>query len=610
MTEKTFFIISNGSEDVYKDNTLTHFKNRLPEIIELPENENWVAAVESVGFSCSFKNVYLPDNNIHPSFMMSQCYKNLPEDEDIDTPCTALFEQEQCDVINFDFVNNEDGKNCVWKMFRFEDKIYTSEEMEEYFFRAQEGLYASLLHFDKQIGQFSVGATPGTFFWLIIHPSMIKTFGIPINPLRTGGEFWSRDRNNKYVLMKQNEYGTTKLVSLNVPLTTYYKSEKYYAYYIDSNQKAFFKSDPTNVFTNIEKRHPRLIRILCDNIKPQIFNSSFSQDLIVFCPDFEKIGKYYFHEFENKQYVSIANSILSDFEINIVDENNNKLQLFTGVPSIIKLSIKKMEEEAFNVRLTSSRTREYMLNKNSSFKVKLPNTLYLDRNWTVCLTYINHPNIFTTFHENENTRKILFRQNGVEQNYKLTLNQSVVFTKEMLIDEINKFLKQIGIGSAVLTENDHIKMIFNAKGILVISNYVLRLLGYTGNIDNSAMGTRIMIDTTNSSIQTFGNNFILEFKSSIDIDLLAPNYMIAYSNIVSSTIIGGSFNKILRIIPIFKSDDDYVIKEFHHKEYIELQNTEITEIEIELRAHDGTLVNFGSKKDVILNLEFKRRKKF
>ena len=180
----------------------------------------------------------------------------------------------------------------------------------------------------------------------------------------------------------------------------------------------------------------------------------------------------------------------------------------------------------------------------------------------------------------------------------------------MLIDEINKFLKQIGIGSAVLTENDHIKMIFNAKGILVISNYVLRLLGYTGNIDNSAMGTRIMIDTTNSSIQTFGNNFILEFKSSIDIDLLAPNYMIAYSNIVSSTIIGGSFNKILRIIPIFKSDDDYVIKEFHHKEYIELQNTEITEIEIELRAHDGTLVNFGSKKDVILNLEFKRCKKF
>jgi len=79
MAEKTFFIISNGSNNIYADNTLTHFKNRLPEVLELPENENWVATVESIGFSCNFRSVYLPDDDTLPSFFISECYKNIPK---------------------------------------------------------------------------------------------------------------------------------------------------------------------------------------------------------------------------------------------------------------------------------------------------------------------------------------------------------------------------------------------------------------------------------------------------------------------------------------------------------------------------------------------------
>jgi hypothetical protein len=609
MSEKTFFVISNGSNDVYQDNTLTNFKNKLPEILELPENENWVAAVESVGFSCDFKNVYLPDNKIHPSFMISNCNKNIPEN--LANPCEDIYEQEKCGDISFNFTDNEDGENCVWKKFRFEDKIYTAEEISDFFYKAQFEIDGPRFSFNEKTGVLSAGTFTGSFMWFIVHPSMVKTFGIPTKPLKIGGEFWTRDKNNRYVLMKPNEYGGISYVSLNIPFTTYYKNEKYFAYYInmDKQDGIFLTSDPSNVFTSVEKRHPRLVRIICDNIKPQIFNSSYSQDLIVFCPDFEKIERYYFHEFENKQYVSIANSVLSDFEINIVDEENSKLQLLSGVPSIIKLSIKKMEEESFNVRLTSTKNRQYRSNKNSSFKVKLPNTLYLDRDWTVCLTYINHPNIFTTFHENENTRKILFKQAGVESHFKLVLSSTIVFDKDSIIKELNQFFNKMNVGSASYTNDKRVKLTFNHKGVMVISNFVLKVIGYNEYIDNTALGTRISIDPANSNISTtHDNKYVLEFKSNINLDVLKPDYMIAYSNIVSSTIIGGAYNKILRIIPIYKSEDDYVIKEFHHKEYIELQNTEISEIEIELRAHDGTLVNFGNKKDVILNLEFRKRK--
>jgi hypothetical protein len=436
---------------------------------------------------------------------------------------------------------------------------------------------------------------------------MIKTFGIPTKPLKLNGQFWIKDRFNQYIAIKNDG---PDHVSLNLPYITYYRNEQYYAFYIDdSKQLGILRSSKDNVFTTVEKRYPKLIKITCDNVRPQIFNSSYSQDLMVFCPDFEKIGKYYFHEFENKQYISIANSVLSDFEINLVDEENKKLQLLTGVPSIIKLSIKKMEVETFNVRITSSKTKEYRYNKNCSFKVKLPNTLSLDRNWSVCLTYINHPNIYTTFHENENTRKVLFKQAGVESHYKLTFGGAAVYEKEDIVDDLNKFFSNINAGSATLEKNDRIKIVFNNKGVMVVSNFVLRVLGYTGPMDNTQLGTRIVIDPSNPYITTNNQNkYEFLFQSDINVDVLKPDYMIAYTNIVSSTIIGGSYNKILRIIPIYSSTDDYVIKEFHHKEYIELQNTEISEIEIALRSHDGSLVNFGNTKDVILNLEFKKTK--
>ena len=68
---------------------------------------------------------------------------------------------------------------------------------------------------------------------------------------------------------------------------------------------------------------------------------------------------------------------------------------------------------------------------------------------------------------------------------------------------------------------------------------------------------------------------------------------------------GGSQSNILKIVPIKSStDDNYIISDFKNKEYYELQNTEVTSIEINLRSHDGQLINFANYQDTILNLEF------
>jgi hypothetical protein len=619
MTEKTFFLISNGSSDIYSDNTLTNFRNRLPEIIELPENENWVAAVESVGFSNNFRNVYVPENESLPSFIISNCKKNIPNRL---TKCQTIFQPELCPEISFNFEENEDMQNCAWDYHRFENKMYTPKEMQEFFFKIEEkknipGLYISYAPKLNTIRVMNGGNAENnsTHFWIMIHPTMMQTFNIPLTPELTGGEFWKKVGANKYILVKKDSGFETEVYS-HTPFITYYKNEKYYAF--DMYYKyPDFENNASNIFTNPEKRFPKLVKVVCGNITPQIFNTSYSQDLIVFCPDFNKKEKYYFKEFENKQYVSISNSMLSDFEVRLCDDENKRLQLLSGVPSIIKLSIKKMEEETFNVRLTSALTKEFPNNTNSSFKVKLPNTLSLNRNWRVSLTSINHPNIYTTFLEPTNSRMILFKymdgDDSVLTSILFTFEKEKTYTKLEIIEHLNNFFFTSGIGNVVL-EDDRVEISFVFKGYLIISNFILQVLGYNGVIDHSAGVTKIIIDASNTDIKVWEINeervkYIIKCNMPVDLNVLRPDYIMAYTNIVSSTIIGGEYSKILRIIPIHKSSDDFVLNEFHHKEYIELQNTEINEIDVELRSHDGHIINFGTKKDVILNLEFKNENK-
>ena len=98
---------------------------------------------------------------------------------------------------------------------------------------------------------------------------------------------------------------------------------------------------------------------------------------------------------------------------------------------------------------------------------------------------------------------------------------------------------------------------------------------------------------------------MLTFKSGFDLNYLKPTYIMVYSNIVSRSILGGTMSNIIKVVPLKSSNKDYyVISDFRHKEYYELQNSIVESIKIELRSHDGVPINFASNQDTILNLEF------
>jgi hypothetical protein len=589
MTSKTVILISNGSNAVYPNNTLSKFKNKLPEIIELEEKEKWVVAVESIGFSCMFRNIKLPNKQVFPSFMISNCARR---------PSLGT-------KIYFKFADNEDGKDCKWNFFHFQDKFYSENQLVDFFKDVSKKTNTNIaFHDDKLV--FSIDIKTGwNPFWLLLHPTMMDTFAIDkyvvqrfewqhnvsddLNLIRRRGiPIEDEDKLNEKYLQVLDE----KLV--------YYKGEKYFAYFV-MGQTTIVGGENCNF---AQRSYPNLVKIVCDQIEPQVLNSTFSKDLVCFCPDFDKEEDYYFREFETKQYIPLSNSSITDFKIKLLDANNSQLQLVTGTPTILKIHMKKMpkNKESFNVRLTSTVSALFPNNENYKFKVKLPNTLSLNKPWKVALTSINHPNFFKTFMPLENMRSISIKKISGPQIFNLIFANET-YTQTSLITELNNFFTTNLIGSVEVVDN-RVSLKFDQECYMVISNNVLRILGYTDTIDLSRNATVFPIIETNQVLRKIGEQFVITCSNVININYMKPNYIIAYTNFVNSTIIGGIYSKILRIIPIKHHEEGYVISEFKHKEFLDLQNTEINEIEIELRSHDGEYIYFGNDQNVILNLEF------
>ena len=614
-TNKSVFLISNGSEKTHPNNTLTKFTNKLPEAIEIPQNEKYEMAVESVGFSCYFRNIKLPEDDFYPSFIISNCIKST----DMTRDGRCVYGQELDKIcsspITFKFFDNEDMKNCYWYMGRFSEKYYTENELTTFFdainreYNTEIKFVDGLLQFGREFDQ--------PWYWVLVHPTMMETFGFEASmylkykyneQLDFKSIFKIGDSVSIHSVIEEEGVKTLLWRKKVLEKLVNYNGHLYFAYQIGLMTNFLRASN-----NDISKRCiPRLVKVESDNIEPQIFNNSFSNDLVVFGPDFQRNEDYYFHEFETKQYVPILNSTITDFDIRLCDEDNKQLQLLPGVPTILKVDIRKMETQTrFNVRLTSIKTKEFKNNTNSHFKVKLPNVLSLDSNWRVALTSISHPNVYKTFLPDKQNRGMYVRQ--VEGNtivkQAIKIYKDDLYTLESLVYELQEFFTKHNFGRVTESPDHKLTITFEKTGSFYVSNNVLRVLGYNDRLNQNEKATEIFIDRNNNNLKVLKDEndiekYVLEFNEPINMDFLKPNYIISYTNFIESSIIGGIYSKILRVIPLASKERGFVITEFKHNEYIKLQNTEISEIEINLRSHDGEYVNFGTQEDVIFNLEF------
>ena len=589
----SIYLLSNSSTDTYPNNTLTNFKTKLPSQLTFNEGERWGVAVEAIGISTDFKNITLPEKKNSPSLIIPT-NKNL-NIEDLE----KSYDSNSYVAPIFDVLQNEKDFGRDFFFIFFRDKYYTYDNLYYELFSQIKRPKSTWEYGQKRIiDLFSILKSD----LIIIHYNTIKDFQIKLFPK---GMLTTQAGIDNLITVenagvKQFRYldgaGHYAFAPYGLKIIIY-NGELYCAYWNRKN-RYFLQAN----FGTIDKRKfPDLIKVKSKNIKQQIHNSSFSNDLLIFCPDFKEKEKYFFHEFETKQYVELNNSIITTFDIKLVDENNSFLHLLPGPASIVKLNIKKMDyyDRSFNIRLSSEKSELYKSNTNSNFKVKLPSLLNLNKDWKVCLTSINMPTTFKTLPTDKTKREIVFWDNV--NDYIITIPE-ILPNITNLIQLINSYqflhfyVEKIGDAS-------YLKVHIKKKGKLKIHQSLAQMLGFqTLYLENETH----ILDTNNDTIfqRDNYNYWIYQCTNPINFELSKPNYIMVYSNIVEGSIVGNKICNILKIVPTKNHEDNYVLNEFKHNEFYDLHNTDIDEIEITLRSHDGEIINFLSNQNVIINLLF------
>ena len=587
------YLLSNSCEKTFEDNSLTKFYNSLPNNVSF-ENENIQVSLEAIGFSCRFRNVVVPNKVGVPSVIVtdiglynSNCMLALDNDQ---------FRAKLCmDNYKFDFTKIG-SELVIFKKYFLDDRWYTEKNVEDMCNINNED---NLVRWEFLNNTMTIKNNPKKDFWVLLHPSFLESFRMTNDSLIKGENWESQIQGPALTPLEQQLWGIKKREGILSDYHIYknifkklvnYKGEFYFGFYLNRNTYKLVGAKCSNFQ---KEKLPEIIKVQSSIISSQIFNNTHSKDLLCFCPDFKNIhSNYFYKEFEQPQKIKLSNTTLRNIDISLTDENNNQLQLLPGVPTLLKLKFDriKMNNKSFNVRITSKKSEAYPENNNTVFKIQLPSTLTFnqDRNWKVALTSISHPNVFNTFVGDRYDRLFILQLDPKQNSLKLEFQDDRVYTKEEIVKEINNTLGS-GINSKFNIKNQFEMEITN--GTVAISNYLLGILGFKGLINFKKKFTN------------FVKGFHL-FEGGFDLNFLAPDYVVAYSNIVQPTIVGNEYRDILRIISIPRERTDYVIQEFKNKNYLPLLNTEISFIEINFRNHDGTLTKFIGNQNVIMNLEF------
>lgn len=566
MNEFYIHAFSNADTKRQQNNTLTSFVNNLPVSLDLPYNEKWHVCVQSVGFSSKFPSVV------------------IPKDESL--PCLKIFSE-----------NTEPEKYVheldIFFPSKFSDIITIKKAFEvvakknlglEFVFNEDENI--KILYNNKNHRKYK----------LQIHKDIVSSFG---------------------------------LSKINAKIK-YINNILYYQFEISSNNPIIH-----SYLKRWNFKHPDLVRIQCDQIAEQMFNSQLTKDLKIFCPSFESKEKYTIHQFDSEEYAPISNSVLDKLSIKILNENNENIDLDYGVSTFIKLKFKKMNShpENFNVRLSPNERQSF-----NSFTIELPQPYYLDCDWKVSLSSINYANIFRPlpFEENYRTIWTASLKESLSKNLLSShIMPNVMYSNSGLINELNKILNNGAndkssieklLKSGVIQNEQllgqfkteefeeygekkiKVSLTVNPQSYILIPISICELLGFDPTNDTSE---DVVISPSGYSV-CFLNSIdnypiTITFSGFFDINRLRPQYLMVYTDIIEQAIVGNSFSKLIKIVPVYhESTDSYKTQEFKNQEFHSLENTLVRRISFEIRSHSGDLINFMEGSKIFINLLFSK----
>ena len=140
-----------------------------------------------------------------------------------------------------------------------------------------------------------------------------------------------------------------------------------------------------------------VINIDCNIVDPYISNTKFCNTIATFNNITNK-QKFLYYYPNNRTFYKLRGNEIDSINIRISDKDHNQLNLFEGIPTIVKLIIKSKIEMDFTSNLQVSSKApgiSHFYNKNSFFRVALPsNEVFQGEKSQLSISSITYPNRF------------------------------------------------------------------------------------------------------------------------------------------------------------------------------------------------------------------------
>ena len=415
---------------------------------------------------------------------------------------------------------------------------------------------------------------------------------------------------------------------------TYISEEKYYLVrpLQGSRRPRSVKVDLDNQGLLFET--PKILQIKCDNIKSYPFNSSFTKTIGVINLKENNTNSSFHHTFKGNQFYPMESKLNETWEILITDENNSRLKLYEGIPTILEISAieDKMENE-LNVTCNSEISEFHPKNCPTSFTTVLNNPIKIDREWKVALSSITFKNNFK-FDSNFDFRFSYWQYNkrgaGIYKKTNIEIDENAKTIKEIFHSFKNILKKHIGgedeedepeedsqspngvvvrprrtsrnkrIAYVELSAKQIMTILFTKATKLSLSPHLAMVLGVNNN--PFERNNKEWVDIEVGNIPNLnGEHTSGTYIASKPIDFnfnLKQKFMFVEMSAIKNVPIGNGNGKILKIVPLsLDSYGQYVTQDFDILDYHPLAYHHLHNIDFKLLSHSGSALKSHKEGD-------------
>ena len=601
-------IVFNSSvNNVAIQNKLSHFQNSLFDDSYLPPDKNYAITPRQIFMDLNFKNPICPVNNAFPSFIC--------------VPLKHLINKagEYLDNLNLDYFYN------VHKFYLNTSKKYTIKELYKEW-KAKEVLAIKVKRiFKKELDEIDFELKFGELYperdLQTTTTCLTETNDSIVFGQHAVEEGYEVKEEEKTVLFFHYKFAENLGIDTTFAKVKEIDNEKYFLFMpLNKKSTGYFHGKYLNPTITVNKKNkgllfktPNILQIKCENIKAYPHDSKFTKTIGVIKLNSENKYSSFSHTFKGNEFYPLENKLNETWEIKITDENNSRIKLYQGTPTILEISaIETNMENELNIKCTSEISEIYPNNCPTEFTSQQAQPIEISsitHEWQVALssiTFKNHFKMDSNFH-------FKFSYYCYDMDLKLMSQLKHFAIKETSVEGIlKKFKKKLATNidvikkrhtrttrapiGKVLLEGGMLSINFQQATKITFTPHLAMVLGldknnYDSDTDYTKESVQYEIGITPNKNNEHTGGLVSGLRP-VDYSFnLTPKFMFVEMDAIKDIPIGNQNGKILKIVPLSKETEGcYVTEEFKHLDFHPLERHHLQKIDFKLRAQSGSLL--------------------